>query len=391
MSATIVLEGRLSFINLAEVFQIVGGNNGTGTLKLISQYAPNPGVIYFAKGNPINGTNGSLRGLDAVYSLFGWADGKFEFVQENVQVERVIRNSRMEIVLDALRMLDDGAIEKVGPAKLEAIPQGKQGIVGGKKSSLPVIKGSMVDYLYIVEEEEYNDGRVIVKEGSHGKWIWVVLEGTATVARDTPQGPLTIARLGEGSYVGTFSSLFFQDAGRSATVTAEGDARLGLIDMQRLDGEFRTLSNDFKNALGSLDRRLRMVTDRAVEWFLKKPPMALPKGCEVLIPAGSSNAGTYIIEEGEAYVVGQFEKKVLPLGTLKKDDLFGDIPFIDMGHEPRNAMVVAPKGIKVNKIDHREFEKSYNQLSGTFKSMIYCICTSIALTTRLAYLFRKGK
>jgi hypothetical protein len=391
MNARAVLEGSLSFINLAELFQILGGNNSTGTLRLISQYAPNPGVIYFSKGNPMNATCGSLRGLEAVYSLFGWADGKFEFSEEKVQVERAIKNSRMEIVLDALRMLDDGVIKKLGPATLEAIPQGKQGTTPGKKNNLPVIKGSMVDYLYIVQEEEYNDGRIVVKEASHGKWIWVVLEGTATVTRETPQGPLTVARLGEGSFVGTFSSLLFQDIARSATVTAEGDMRLGLLDTQRLAGEFRTLSNDFRNALGSLDRRLRMVTDRAVEWFQKKPPIAVPKGCEVLIPAGSPSAGAFIIEEGDAYVVGQFENKALPLVTLKKDDLFGDIPLIDMGHEPRNAMVVAPKGIKANKIDSREFEKTYNQLSGTFQSMIYCLCTSIALTTRLAYLFRKGK
>jgi hypothetical protein len=391
MNGRAVLEGSLSFINLSELFQVLGGNNSTGTLRIISQYAPNPGVIYFVKGNPINATNGSLRGLEAVYSLFGWSDGKFEFAQENAQVDRIIKNSRMEIVLDALRMLDDGAIKKLGPASLEGIPQGKRGLTPGKKSNLPVIKGSMVDYLYIVQEEEYNDGRVVVKEASHGKWIWVILEGTASVTRETPQGPLTVARLGEGSFIGAFSSLLFRDIARSATVTAEGDMRLGLLDTQRLAGEFRTLSSDFRNALVSLDRRRKMVTDRAVEWFLKKPPMALPKGCEVLIPAGSSSAGAYAMEEGEAYVIGQSENTPLPLVLLKKDDIFGNIPLIDMGHEPRNAMIVAPKGIKANKLDPRELEKSYNQLSGTFKSMIYCICTSIALTTRLAYLFHKGK
>jgi hypothetical protein len=391
MNGRAVLEGSLSFINLSELFQILGGNNSTGTLRIISQYAPNPGVIYFVKGNPINATNGSLRGLEAVYSLFGWTDGKFEFAQEIAQVDRIIKNSRMEIVLDALRMLDDGAIKKLGPASLEAMPQGKRGLAPGKKSNLPVIKGSMVDYLYIVQEEEYNDGRVVVKEASHGKWIWVILEGTATVTRETPQGPLTVARLGEGSFIGAFSSLLFKDIARSATVTAEGDMRLGLLDTQRLAGEFRTLSSDFRNALVSLDRRRKMVTDRAVEWYLKKPPMALPKGCEVLIPAGSSSAGAYAMEEGEVYVVGESENTALPLVVLKKDDIFGNIPLIDMGHEPRNAMIVAPKGIKANKLDPREFEKTYNQLSGTFKSMIYCICTSIALTTRLAYLFRKGK
>jgi CRP-like cAMP-binding protein len=92
----------------------------------------------------------------------------------------------------------------------------------------------MVDYLYIVDEEEYHDGRVVVKEGGHGKWIWVVLEGTVTVTKDTPKGSVTLARLGEGSYIGSFTSLLFQDLARSATATAEGDVRLGLLDTQRL-------------------------------------------------------------------------------------------------------------------------------------------------------------
>jgi hypothetical protein len=393
MSGKAVLEGTLGFISLPELFQILGGNKSTGTLRLMSPYASNPGIIYFVNGNPVNGGNNQLRGIEAVYSLFGWNEGKFEFIQGKVQVDRAIKNSRMEIVLDALRMLDDGAIQRLGvPPALESVPPGKQREgSAGKESRLPVVKGGMVDYLCIVDEEEYHDGRVVVKEGSHGKWIWVVLEGTVRVSKDTPRGNITLARLGEGSYIGSFTSLLFQDMARSATATAEGDTRLGLLDTQRLAEEFRVLPNIFRTILVSLDRRMKAMTDRAVEGFMKKPPIKLPKGCEVLLPAGSAREEAFIVQDGEAYLVGQVEKETFPLMILKRDDVFGNLPLMDIGHEPRKAFIAAPKGIKVKKIDMREIKEAYDQLTTTMRSMILNVSTSISLTTRLAYTLSKDK
>ncbi len=392
MAGRAALEGTLTFIGLAELFQILGGINCTGTLRLTSPYAPSPGLVFFVKGNPVNGVNGQLRGAEAVYSLFGWADGKFEFIQEKVQADRVIKNSRMEIVLDALRMLDDGAIQRLGAPSLEAVPPEKQKeIARGKGSRLPVIKGGMVDYLYIVDEEEYHDGRALVKEGGHGKWIWVILEGSVRVSKDTPKGPLVLSRLGEGSYIGSFSSLLFQDMVRSATATAEGDLRLGLLDTQRLAEEFNILSSTFRTLLLSLDRRMKAMTDRAVECFMKQPLTKLPKGCEILFPSSSKKEEAFVVQEGEAYLVGQVEKETFPLMTLQKDDAFGNLPLMDMGHEPRNAFVAAPKGTRVRRMDLSEIEESFDQLSPTMRGMILNISTCISLTTRLAYILKKDK
>ena len=392
MSGKAVLEGTLTFISLAELFQVLGGNNSTGTLRLMSPYASEPGLVFFVNGNPVNGASGPLRGAEAVYSLFGWNEGRFEFIQEQVKVDRVIRNSRMEIVLDALRMLDDGAIQRLGAPSLESVSFRKtRGGSKTKRSRLPVIKGGMVDYLYIVDEEEYYDGRVVVTEGGHGKWIWVVLEGTVTVTKDTPKGSVTLARLGEGSYIGSFTSLLFQDMARSATATAEGDVRLGLLDTQRLAEEFRVLPGTFRTLLVSLDRRMKAMTDRAVECYIKTPPMKVPKGCEVLVPAGSTKEEAFVVEDGEAYLIGQVEKEAFPLMILKKEDAFGNFPLIDMGHEPRNALVKAPKGTKVRRLDLGEVEKAFGQLSTTMRAMILNVSTSISLSTRLAYIFSKDK
>ncbi|RLB28359.1 MAG: hypothetical protein DRH11_17445, partial [Deltaproteobacteria bacterium] len=254
MSAKSVLAGTLEFIPLADIFQILGGNNADGRLRLTSQYAPNPGIVYFQKGDPVNAKVGSLSGLEAVYSLFGWTEGKFEFVEEPVKVGRAIKHSRMQIVLDALRLMDDGKIEKLGPPPSldEALVEGTAKSVGKQKKAMPIIKGPLVDYVLVISEDTFPDGHQIVKEGGYGRWIWVVLEGEVRVSRETPEGPLTLARLGEGCFVGAFTSLLHDRFLRSASVTAVGNVTLGVLDADFLTQEFATLSPDFKMLLLSL-------------------------------------------------------------------------------------------------------------------------------------------
>lgn len=393
MSGKVVLTGGLKFTSLADLFQIISGNNSTGTLRISSQYTPDTGIVYFLDGNPVNATDGNLRGLDAIYSLFGRTEGNFEFVEGKVPVEHVIKKSRMEIVLDALRMIDDGVIKKVEPPSTQEIFVGKPGKPEQtKKGAPPVIKGPAIDYLYILEEEEFYDGKTIVKEGTHGKWIWVLLDGTVKISKNTQRGPLTILHLGEGCYIGTFTSLLFHDYARSATVTAVGDVRLGLLDTQRLAGEFDTLSAEFRGILASLDRRLKKTTERVADLAMKQQGPVVPqKGLEVVIQSGSKKQNAYLITEGKAYVIGKTQTGLVPLVELGKDDFFGSVPFMDMGQEPRSASVAAQKDLKIQRLNIGELQGAYNQLSMAFKGMIFNICTCVTYTTKLAYLFSQRK
>jgi hypothetical protein len=169
------LSGSLTFLNLGELLNLLGSNGSTGVLRINSSYASEPGRVYLDKGNPINATNGSLSGLDAVFALFGWTEGQFEFAEENVTCAKTITKSRMEIILDGLRLLDEGKIKKLGPSTApKKLPESP--VITGK---LPLIKGPLVDYSYIVDEEGFYDGDEIVQEGNHGDWIWVILEGIA--------------------------------------------------------------------------------------------------------------------------------------------------------------------------------------------------------------------
>jgi len=386
MSGRSVLGGDLGFISLADCFQILGGNNSTGTLEITSPYLSSPGRIYFVDGNPVNGESCSAVGIDAIYSLFGWLDGKFEFLAGQVQIDRVVDHSRMEIVLDALRMLDDGLIQKVGPANGEAMAVlGYDTAVQGKRRSLPVIKGPLVDYMHVIDEEGFRDGVEIVTEGGHGNWIWVILEGTVRMTRATEKGILDVARLGEGCFIGTLTSFLRRDYVRSATATAEGDVQLGVLDTQRLHREYASLSPEFRDLIPSMDRRLKKVADRAVEVFEGKGPTTtqLSEGEKMIMEEGTSGRNAYCIKEGEARLVRKTSEGYLPLLTLGEGEFFGNLPFLNMGLEPRNASVVGAGDLDTTTVRVESLQAEYESLSGTFKNLIDNTCICVAITSRL--------
>jgi len=375
----------LRFISLGDVFQLLGGNNGTGVLNLISQHVGDPGVIYFQDGNPIHAVNGTLQGVDAIYPFFGWMDGRFEFNEQAVHVGRTVNNNRMQIVLDALRLLDDGMIERVGPSAFGDRAKGKPGVpADGEGDAFPVIKGPLLNYVYVIDEDHFKDGDLIVKEGGHGRWIWIILEGMVHVTKQTPQGgTLTLAQLGEGCFIGTFSSLLHTQYARSASVRASGDVQLGVLDTEILSKEFDTLSLPFRSLLVSLDGRLRKITETALQIYAKRPPRMDMKDKKVIVKKGSLDKKLFLIKKGEAYVIGQVEKKSLPLFPLEKNDVFGSLSFLDLGHEPDFASVLATEDLDFELLDPAGIQSEFNRLSETFRSFIVNVTTCIGMTTGL--------
>jgi len=282
----------------------------------------------------------------------------------------------MEIILDALRMLDDGIIKKVGPPS-----PGEVSVVQSSsgRDALPVIKGPLVNYMYVIDEEEFRDRERIVVEGAHGNWIWVILEGEVKITRQTSNGPMIIARLGEGSTIGTIRCLAWREHIRSATATAVGNVQLGVLDTEHLSEEYARLTSQFRELLLSMDARLGKITDTAVELFMKENKAhGLIGDKKVAI-----NEGLFTITEGEAYVVRLTPQGYLSLLTLKKDDVFGCAPFIDIGHEFRCASIVASKDFKMDRLDFDSLRKEYDRLSPVFKGFIENVATCVSLTTRL--------
>lgn len=384
MAGKAALTGELSFITLPDIFQILGGNNSTGSLYIRSKYAQAAGRIYFVNGNPINAIDGFQKGKEAVYALFGWTEGKFEFFEEKVNVGRAFNCNRMEIVLDALKMIDDGLIKRVGPESQDGEDEKSERSESEGNKGFPILKGPFIDYVFVIDEEEYHEGDKIVKEGGHGKWIWVVMEGTVNVTKEISGKPITIARLGEGSFIGTFTSFLFKENIRSATVTAEGEVKLGLLDNERLSTEYGGLSHGLKTMLLSLDHRLRDITAHAVGMSEQKGhPIEMPKDLRPIIKKGCTKESLFIITEGEAIVVKTNSKGNLPLLTLGKGDFFGYVPFWEIGHEPRSASVYGSKDLKANKLKLEKLQMEYDNLSGTFKNLIDNVSSYISLSTRI--------
>ena len=384
----VLFSGRLRFLSLGDLFQLLGGNNSTGVLNIRSTYAPNSGVIYFEKGNPVNASNGPIQGMEAIYSLFGWTEGSFEFLDQPIKVAHVIKKSRMEIVLDALRMLDDGEIEKLGPPSFDepSLVKASADKVG-EIEGIKIIKGPFVNYAHILEEEDYADGESIVKQGGHGKWIWVVLEGVVNICKETPNGLLTVARIGEGCFVGTITALSIREYARSASATtAEGHVRLGLLDTEYLSREYSSLSPDFKMLLLSLDARLRQVTDLVVELTAEGDRnKEFMKDKKVILNKGAPDTKAFKINSGELCVVGESKRGPLALLSLQKGDIFGNLPFLDLGHEPSSASVIASEDTSLDEFDAMILQEEYERLSEVFRNLVFNISTYIFMTTRMAY------
>lgn len=381
----IVFSGNLLFLPLADVFQLLGGNNCTGILILRSPHSSDPGVVYFRDGNPINGSWGKLKGRDAVYALFGLADGKYEFSEEEITgIDSAVRQSTMEIVMDAMRLIDDGEIVRLGPDPLHQQNMKKTDPARVDMNYVHPIKGPLVDYRFITIERNYSDGTTILREGEHGKWLYVISEGTVRVTKETPRGTITLARLSEGCFIGTIRSFLYGEYERNATVIAEGNVELCLLDAESLHREYSSLSQEFRKILLSVDTRFRTINDNVVNAHIGAYPGGLPED-KVFDDRFQNTTDLYIIREGTADIIGKGPDGDVLLLSLGKDDVFGKIPFMAFGHEPVSASVMVSEGFEADIVDSRVLQREYDGLSQTFRNFIFGTATNISMTTRLFY------
>jgi CRP-like cAMP-binding protein len=379
MSGEVVLSGRLAFVSLADTFQLLHSTGSTGMLSLQYQYAEGRAIVYFENGNPINASYAGLVGQKAVYALFGWLDGDFEFHNQEVKVEVVIKQNPIGLIMDALRLVDEGVIQRVGP------PEGADGLILTLDGQKPVIRGSLADYLYVVNEEFFDEGDVIVEEGSFGNWFWIILSGAVEVIKNTPKGPLTLLSLGNGSYVGSLASFLGTGNVRTATVRAIGQVQLGLMDNNRLYQEFSNYSTDLQNSIIAMSVRLQQATLRIAEMFMNENRLEeMLRGKKPVIKQGDNREGVFQIEQGEAVVFQTTDNGYLPLAYLGPGDFIGRPPFVEPGHEPYFASVYASPDVKVRALDLAALKKEFDGMSYTFKNIAKNMAGILSVTTMIA-------
>ena len=105
-------------------------------------------------------------------------------------------------------------------------------------------------YAYIVREEVFPDQATIFEEGKYGDWIYIVMEGRVKITKRTSKGVLTINTLGEGAVLGELP--FLRRTRRTASVIADGQVKLGLLDKDRLEKEYEALPPQLKSLVTTL-------------------------------------------------------------------------------------------------------------------------------------------
>jgi CheY-like chemotaxis protein len=103
------LEGSLSHLDLPGIIQMLGHSRQTGALHINAGVAD--GIIFFDTGDVSHAEVGDLVGDDAVVHIVKTCDGLekgvYKFVPGNTTATRTVMRSVTELMLEALRELDE--------------------------------------------------------------------------------------------------------------------------------------------------------------------------------------------------------------------------------------------------------------------------------------------
>ena len=177
------------------------------------------------------------------------------------------------------------------PSSTSVAGNASPGRSGERRSEQPrAIRGPIVDYTYVVDHEFFYDGDEIVREGSYGNWIWVILEGAAEIIKGTTSGPIKLLRGERRRLLGSLASLLRGEHVRNTTVIASGNIQLGMLDSQVLANEVISLSPDFKTLIKSMDNRLRHLTTIAAQAHDREArlPHAVASNKKIVIEQGQN-------------------------------------------------------------------------------------------------------
>ena len=117
---------------------------------------------------------------------------------------------------------------------------------------------------YLAKEDRFGDGEFIVREGSSGHWVYVMIEGKAKVKKKTPKGLVTVDALKAGDIFGEMVLWQSGQGVRTASVIADGPVRVGVLDSEQVLRDYECISPRLKSLLKSLIIRLDNTTKKAV-------------------------------------------------------------------------------------------------------------------------------
>lgn len=121
-----------------------------------------------------------------------------------------------------------------------------------------------VIYAFVAKEETYRDNDYIIKEGTSGNWVYLILEGKVKVKKLTSKGLISVANLKEGDIFGEMILWQPVNPTRTASVIADGSVKVGVLNTEHLLKEYEKLSPRLKDLMKSMIKRLNETTQKAV-------------------------------------------------------------------------------------------------------------------------------
>jgi CRP/FNR family cyclic AMP-dependent transcriptional regulator len=113
----------------------------------------------------------------------------------------------------------------------------------------------------IASEETYQDGQIIIKEGTTGDWVYVILSGTVEISKTVGGKKFVIELLQPDEVFGELA--FLGGITRTATARAIGETTVGVVDRAFLDGEFNKLPSEFRAILVAVVQRFKKLIDQS--------------------------------------------------------------------------------------------------------------------------------
>jgi len=315
------LSGDLSFIGFPDLLQLLGANAASGELVLEDSFGVSVKVI-MKDGEIFNAIFKDKEGEDAFFIPFAWTGGKFSFSMGNISCERKIDNNLTGLILEGLRLFDEG---KIMIDNFSDLPY---------KKGLPVLRGQFIDYSELVDEEFFEKDELIVKEGRYGSWIWVILDGLVQVEKQVHGKFIPVMHLGRGGFIGSVAAFSRGDRPRSATVKALSRVHLGVLDAQSLSKEYTAYSDLLRKYLACMDERLRKITDAFSDSYINGKKNVIPReSLSGIIREKLKGKRLGIIESGRGMLLFESKGKFLPVGELHEGELIGELPFINKAGE----------------------------------------------------------
>jgi CheY-like chemotaxis protein len=114
--------GDLSDIGVVDLVQTIDVNRKSGIVHIVNRDGRR-GAVFFRDGNVIDAEVGHLAGVDAMYRLFSWSEGRFEVEFKPIRRKDVIDMPSAGLLMEGMRRLDEWTrlLESLPP--LDSIPE----------------------------------------------------------------------------------------------------------------------------------------------------------------------------------------------------------------------------------------------------------------------------